>query len=220
MLTQRLDDIAAFTRRDASRLGDRRRRSWSLVLTAILGADFLPGSRSARRSATSPAPTSSRPRALEFVSEVLTDEARAGGRDAVEPQYDLHDETRDRDRRRAAPAFDDARRAGRHGVRAGDLTPEERRPLLETAVPDLSRRGHARRSSSLDAARWAAVRTEAARVLDATLRTELRDTEVAADARRSWPVRWPATSTTSERMLAAELIAPLRRPELLVQPGR
>ena len=60
----------------------------------------------------------------------------------------------------------------------------------------------------LDAARWAAVRTEAARVLDATERTELRDTEVA-ETRTRLSGRMAGGLDEAERMLAAELIAPL-----------
>jgi putative nucleotidyltransferase with HDIG domain len=60
----------------------------------------------------------------------------------------------------------------------------------------------------LDTARWTAVRDEAARILDATERTELRDTEVA-ETRAKIGSRMGGDLDEAERMLAAELIAPL-----------
>jgi putative nucleotidyltransferase with HDIG domain len=60
----------------------------------------------------------------------------------------------------------------------------------------------------MDAPRWAAVRTEAARVLDATVRTELRDTEVA-ETRNTIASQMAGDLDDAERMLAAEIIAPL-----------
>ncbi|MEZ0239559.1 MAG: HD family phosphohydrolase, partial [Chloroflexota bacterium] len=61
---------------------------------------------------------------------------------------------------------------------------------------------------ALDATGWATVRSESARVLDATLRTELRDTEVE-ETRLRLAGRMAGGLDEAERMLAAELIAPL-----------
>ncbi len=90
---------------------------------------------------------------------------------------------------------------------SADLSDEGRASLLKTAIPDLT--PTARDTlTGLDAARWAVVRTEAARVLDATLRTQLRDSEVAV--RRSQLAGLMAGDLDeAERMLAAELIDPL-----------
>ena len=51
-------------------------------------------------------------------------------------------------------------------------------------------------------------RTEASRVLDATLRTELRDTDVA-ETRTRLAGRLAGGLNEAERMLAAEIISPL-----------
>ena len=59
--------------------------------------------------------------------------------------------------------------------------------------------------------RWAPLRTEAARVLDATERSELRDTEVA-QARQRLSAQMAGELSDGERSLAAELIAPLLVP--------
>jgi putative nucleotidyltransferase with HDIG domain len=90
---------------------------------------------------------------------------------------------------------------------ATDLSAEERTALLETAIPGLSETGRAT-LQAIDAPRWAAVRTEAARVLDATLRTELRDTQVA-DTRAGIAGRMGGDLDEAERMLAGEIIRPL-----------
>ena len=72
MLTQRLDEIASATRRDAVRLGIAA-AALVLVLTAILGANFFPqplridvGDVAAQDILA--------PRAIEYVSDVLTAE--------------------------------------------------------------------------------------------------------------------------------------------------
>src|SRR5207342_631811 len=90
---------------------------------------------------------------------------------------------------------------------SADISPEGRKSLLQTAVPDLSDSAKAT-LVGLDPAGWAAVRTESARVLDATLRTELRDTDVE-DTKTRLAGRMAGQLDESERMLAAELIAPL-----------
>src|SRR5207342_1081680 len=90
---------------------------------------------------------------------------------------------------------------------SADISPEGRKSLLQTAVADLSDPAKAT-LAGLDAAGWAAVRTEAARVLDATLRTELRDTDVE-DTKTRLSGRMAGQLDESERMLAAEIIGPL-----------
>jgi len=120
------------------------------------------------------------PRAVDFESDLQTAEARSAAQKAVEPQYDYTTENAiaiaaratDRLRTRVLPI---------DTTFSAKLSAASQNSLLDTAIPDLS--SAARKTLvGLDAARWAVVRTEAARVLDATERTELRDSEVA-DAR-------------------------------------
>lgn len=214
MLTSRAPAIARFTRGDASRLAIA---TLILVgaLTVILAADLLPDAP-LQVSAGELAPRDiTAPRAAEFVSVVQTSAARAAARSAVEPQYDFTSENAIAVAEEQQRAFE-TRVAGVDTTFAVELTPEERGLLLETAVADLSR---AARETllSLDGARWAAVRTEAARVLDATLRTELRDTEVA-EARMGLSGQMAGGLDETERMLAAELIGPLLVPNSSFSP--
>ena len=64
-----------------------------------------------------------------------------------------------------------------------------------------------RRCQSLDATRWATIRDEAARVLGARERTEIRDTELIEE-RSLLPTRFPLPWTAGEKQLASELVAP------------
>jgi hypothetical protein len=214
MLTSRAPVLARFTRGDASRFAIAA-IVLVLGLTAILGSDILPDEplqvdvgELAPRDITAP-------RAIDFVSVVQTSEARAAARAAVEPQYDFTSENAIAIAEEQQLAYE--RRIDRIDTTfAADLTVEERASLLETAIPNLS--DTARETLvGLDAARWAAVRTEAARVLDATLRTELRDTQVA-EARIGLSGRMAGGLDESERMLAAELISPLLVPNSSFSP--
>jgi cyclic-di-AMP phosphodiesterase PgpH len=156
------------------------------------------------------------PRAIDFVSVVQTSQARAAARAAVEPQYDFTSENAIAIAEEQQLSFE--RRVQRIDTTfAADLGTDERAALLETAVPGLSQTA-GETLVGLDAARWAAVRTEAARVLDATLRTELRDTQVA-EARTGLSGRMAGGLDESERMLAAELISPLLIPNSSFSPG-
>jgi hypothetical protein len=215
MLTTRAPALARFTRGDASRLVIA-----SLILitamTAILGSDILPD-EPLQVNAGELAPRDIvAPRAIDFVSVVQTSQARATARAAVEPQYDFTSENAIAIAEEQQFAFE--RRVQRIDTTfAADLGTEERANLLETALPGLSPTANAA-LVGLDAARWAAVRTEAARVLDATLRTELRDTQVA-EARTGLSGRMAGGLDEPERMLAAELISPLLVPNSSFSPG-
>jgi putative nucleotidyltransferase with HDIG domain len=208
MLTQRAPVLARFTRHDATRLGIAT-GILVLVLTAILGASTLT-QESLHLKVGDLAPHDIvAPRALDFESSVRTADAREAARAAVQPQYDF---TTDKAIAIAAEqqlAFDNKTRPIDTAFNT-KLTTQERASLLTTAVPTLS--NDARKTLlGLDAARWTEVRTEAARVLDATLRTELRDTEVA-EARTRLAGRLAGGLNEAERMLAAELISPLVKP--------
>jgi putative nucleotidyltransferase with HDIG domain len=205
MLTQRTAAIHRFTRRDVPRLAIAG-GILVLALTAILGIDILPkpsldvaeGQLATRDIVAT--------RALDYESEVQTEEARAAARKAVPPQYTFTSENAIAIAAAQQLAFED-RVARVDTTFSADLSPEGRKTLLQTAVPALSTSAQAT-LSGLDAARWAAVRTESARILDATLRTELRDSEVD-DTRRRLAGLMAGGLDESERMLAAELIAPL-----------
>ena len=214
MLTSRAPALVRFTRGDASRLVIAA-VILIIALTAILGVDILPD-QPLQVSAGELAPRDiSAPRAIDFVSVVKTSSARAAARSAVEPQYDFTTENAIAIAEEQQLAFE--RRVARVDTTfAVDLGPEGRASLLETAVPGLSK--DARETLvALDAARWAGVRTEAARVLDATLRAELRDTEVA-EARTGLSGRMAGGLDESARLLAAELISPLLVPNSSFSP--
>ena len=144
-------------------------------------------------SARSSARTSRHRRRSSFDSQTLTEEARSEARAAIPPQYDFTADNAIAIANEGAAAFTERVRRVDTAF-ATDLTPEERTALLETAIAGLSETAQAT-LLAIDAPRWAAVRTEAARVLDATLRTELRDTEVAADPGARSGAGWVATST-------------------------
>ncbi len=214
MLTSPAPALVRFTRGDASRLGIA-----ALVLiaalTAILGVDILPDEPLVLNAGEIAPQDIEAPRAIDFVSVVQTSEARAAARAAVEPQYDFTSENAIAIAEEQQRAFEE-RVARIDTTFAAELSPDERASLLETAVPNLSEGARAT-LVELDAARWAAVRTEAARVLDATLRTELRDTEVA-EARSDLSGRMAGGLDEAQRMLAAELISPLLVPNSSFSP--
>ncbi|HYL41008.1 MAG TPA: HDIG domain-containing protein, partial [Candidatus Binatus sp.] len=89
-------------------------------------------------------------------------------------------------------------------------TAADRQRILNEALPDLSAEARVD-LLALDAPRWTAVRTEAARVLDVTERTELRDTQLA-ETRLHISEQMAGGLSDAERQLAGELIAPLLVP--------
>src|SRR3954451_19452314 len=205
MLTQRIEPPSRFTRADMPRLAIAA-GILILALAAILGADILPESPLQVAEGQLATRDIVAPRALDFESRVQTDAARQAATTAVGPQYDFTTEN--------AIAIAAAQQVAFEGrvtpidtTFSADISPEGRKSLLHTALPDLSESAKTT-LSGLDPAGWAAVRTEAARVLDATLRTELRDTEVA-ETRTRLSGRMAGGLDEAQRMLAAELISPL-----------
>jgi cyclic-di-AMP phosphodiesterase PgpH len=205
MLTQRAPALASFTRNDATRLAIAA-GSLVLALTAILALDITPSESVqyavgdvAREDVVSP-------QVVSYESKTLTDDARRTARAAVPFQYDYTSEKAIAVASEQARAYDERVRRIDTAF-ATELTPEERRALLEVAVADLTPKA-VLTLEGLDSQRWAAVRAEAARILDATVRTELRDTEVA-ETRATIGSRMGGDLDEAERMLAAELIAPL-----------
>jgi hypothetical protein len=205
MLTQRTDTATRFTRADIPRLVIAA-GILILALAAILGSDILPEQPLDARVGQLASRDIVAPRALDLESLVRTKAARDVAAAAVEFQYDFTTENAIAIAAAQQLAFED-RVARIDTTFAADLSPADRKTLLENAVLDLS--DSARTTlSELDAARWASVRTESARVLDATLRAELRDTEVA-ETRARLTGRMAAGLDEAERLLAAELIGEL-----------
>jgi putative nucleotidyltransferase with HDIG domain len=178
-----------------------------IAMTAILGVNLAPR---LDLQVGELAPTDIRaPRALTFTNPILTAQAQQAARDAVDPQYDytsagaiaISTEQLAAFATRVLPidtAFDST------------TTPEERQAILKQALPDLGAEARTE-LLGLTARRWDAVRTEAARILDVTERTELRDNAVA-EARLHLSEQMAGGLSDAERQLAAQLIAPLLVP--------
>jgi hypothetical protein len=215
MLTQRADDAANVTRRDAGRLIVAVLVLMG-ALTAILAIDFLPSGPVVYQPGDLADTDIRAPRALDFTSEILTEQARQDARNAVEPQYDYTPE-------RGIAAAADAIRAFNGLVSIidsafePDVDPELRVIRLRNVTLDLSANARAT-LIDLEPERWASVRAEAARVLDATERQPLRDSDVAA-TRESLIGRIGGGLSSPEAMLATELISPLLVPNSSFSQG-
>jgi putative nucleotidyltransferase with HDIG domain len=205
MLTQRAPSLARFTRNDAARFGIAA-VILIVAMTAILSVDLLPEEPLQVQSGDLAPRDIVAPRALDFDSDVQTAEAREAARAGVPPQYDFTTDGAIATAAQQLVAFD--RRVARIDTAfTAELSPEERAALLETAVADLPD-AELETLLALEPARWIALRTEAARVLDATLRTELRDSEVA-ETRTRLAGRMAGGLNEAERMLGATLTSPL-----------
>lgn len=202
-LAARASDAIIPGRRDLVRLAFTA-GALVVAMTAILAIDLSP---KLNFQAGDLAPTDIKaPRALTFTNPVLTTQAQQSARDAVEPQYDYTSVRAIAISAEQLSALD-RRVAAVDAAFSGNETAAQRASILQTAVPGLS--DEARTTlEDLDAKRWTAVRAEAARVLDVTERTELRDTEVA-QARLNLTQQMAGGLSDNERQLAAELISPL-----------
>jgi putative nucleotidyltransferase with HDIG domain len=205
MLPQRAPVLARFTRNDASRAAVAA-TVLILILTAILAVDLLPSAPVDYRVGELVREDIAAPKAISFTSSTLTDQARTAARAGVPLQFDFTADKAIAIANEQASAFNGRVRRVDTAF-ASDLKAAERIALLETAVPGLSDTTQAT-LEKIDAPRWAAIRTEAARVLDATERTELRDTQ-AAETRATIESRMGGDLDEAERMLAAEIIRPL-----------
>jgi len=205
MLSQSAPAVARFTRNDATRLVIA---AVILVaaLTAILGVDILPRDTLSVQVGDIAPRDIVAPRAVDFESKTQTEAAREAARAAVPPQYDFTTDKAIAVAAEGARAFD-TRVARIDTAFHADLPDDSRLLLLQTALPDLSDAAQTT-LESLTPSRWTAVRKEAARVLDGTLRTELRDSDVAIERTRL-AGRMTGDLDESERILAADLISPL-----------
>jgi putative nucleotidyltransferase with HDIG domain len=204
VLAQPVDIPIRFSRRDAGRLG-MASAILVLVLTAVLGLDIV----IQRQPVIEVGDVATRdilaPDNKEFESQVLTAAKREQAAAVVPLQYDY---TTDK----AIAVADEQVAAVRRAMVpintafSASTKPEDRAALLADAVPGLSAAGRDV-LKSLTAARWDAVRDEAIRVLDATERTELKDSDVP-QTRLAIDKRIAGRLSESERLLAAELIAP------------
>ena len=184
MLTRRSQGSARFSRQDIPRLAIAA-GILILALTAILGADILPEAPLDATVGQLATRDIVAPRAIDFVSTSQTEAAREAAMNAVPPQYTFTSEN-------AIPIAADQQVAFEARVSPIDttfsasLSDEGRKSLLETAVPGLT--PSARETLiGLDAARWGIVRTEAARILDATLRTQRRRRPPTRSSRSTSP---------------------------------
>ena len=204
MLSQSLEPVAPLSRRDVVRLAVAT-VALVVVLTAILGVDVFPQPLRIGVGSVATADIVA-PRPLEYTSDVRTrrlqDEARAG----VDLQYDF---TIDR----GATVAEDQLRLFDQRVRPIDQafaegTPEDQRQTLLGAALDGIPDDVRATLLSLTQEQWAAVRAEASRVLDATERAELRESEVE-DVRARLTGQMTGGLTDAQRMLAADIIDPL-----------
>ena len=206
MLTRRIDTPTRFTRSDVPRLVIAA-GILILALAAILGADILPDQPLDAAEGQLATRDILAPKAIDFESKVQTDQARAAASAAVPFQYSFTTENAIAIAAAQQLAFESRVNGIDTTFAATAISEAGKKALLKNAVLDLSDQAKAT-LVALDAARWAVVRTEAARVLDATERTELRDTEVD-ETRTRLSGRMAGGLDEAERMLAAELIAPL-----------
>ncbi len=207
MLAHRGAEAVRLTRREAGRLAVAA-VALIVAMTAILGADLSPQRVDLQVGELVPTDIVA-PRALTYHSELLTTEARQVAADAVPPQYDF---TTERAISIAAGQADKFTASVRLLDTAFDpaTTDVQRGLIVDRVAGDLSSTA-GDNLRSLEGSRWVPIRTEAARVLDNTERTELRDTEVAI-ARSRLSEQMAGGLSEAERMLAAELIAPLVEP--------
>ena len=207
MLTRRADAPGAFTRRDGTRLGVAA-AILALSLTAILGIDVaLP--TGLQLTAGEPAPRDIvAPADRDFVSQIRTEEARQAARDAVPDRYDYTTGNAIAIAAAQQRAFEQ-RVDAIDAAFSADVSPEDRTVLLDGALARLDLpEADATTLLGLERGRWADIRTEAARVLDVTMRFEVRDSEVES-AKLGLADQMAGDLTDDERFLAAALISPL-----------
>jgi hypothetical protein len=175
-----------------------------LVMTLALGVDLTPG-LDLQVGDLAQADIRA-PRALTYTNELLTQEARDQARLTTPPQYDFTSERAIAIAREQLAAFGTTV-AVLDTAYSPETSADDRQALLATAVPGLSEQARTI-LMELDPERWAPLRTEAARVLDVTERSELLDTQ-QAEVRLRLSGQMAGGLSNDERALAAELIAPL-----------
>src|SRR5919198_2167784 len=204
MLTMRAESTRGFGRRDFLRLAGAA-AVLILVVSTILGIDvLLPQPLNVQVGDVARFDIVS-PRTTTLESAVQTEALREQARKTVEPQYSY---TTGNAIAVASEQLTLVRRsvASIDNAFEPDVTPKDRQAILADALPSLSTRAR-ETLQSLTSERRTAVKEEALRVLDATERTELRDSDVA-ETRSNLVDRMAGGLDAAEGMLAAEIISP------------
>ena len=204
-----------FTRRDAVRLVIA---AVLLVgsLSAILALDVRPAGPQLHVGDVAPSDVRA-PHDDEYVSAIRTDEARAQARAGVGPVYDYTFERGNLVAQQQATALRE-HIAGTDAIFADtSLDRPAREKKLATAMTDLGA-DPTDTLVKLDAERWAGLRAELFRVLDAVERPELRDTAVA-EARDGLAGRFDPVLSPQERDLGSAILSPLIVPNSSYDPA-
>ncbi len=204
MLAHRGADAVRLTWREAGRLAVAA-IFLIVAMTAILGANFSPQSIDLK-TGDLVASDIVAPRTLTFENPVLTAQAKDAAISGVPPQYDFTTERAITIASAQVAAFNTAV-ADLDTAFDPTTTEVQRLAILDRAGGELSASAAATLTSVMPS-RWPTIRAEAARVLDTTERSELRDTEVAL-TRARLSEQMAGGLSEAERMLAAELISPL-----------
>jgi cyclic-di-AMP phosphodiesterase PgpH len=196
--------LTEFTRRDALRLVVSA-TVLIAALTAILSIDIIPAAYHVSVGDIAPA-TIRAPRAVDFVSQILTKQAQDAAVQAVPPQYDYTAQKGDLAAARQTAEFD--RLVAPVDAAFGAVLSEAaRKAALSGALPNLSSTALAT-LQGLDRTSWTTLRDDMRRVLDVTQQAEVRDSELDA-ARQALPAALPADIPADQRALAGEIIGPL-----------
>jgi putative nucleotidyltransferase with HDIG domain len=199
--------VRRFARTDAVRLVVA-----TILMAASLGGvlafDALPGPFAGVGAIVNDVATTDirAPRAIKYESAEETRLRREDARDQVPPQYNY---SADRAQLIASQqlAALEALVAPVDAAYAAVLTPEARDVALRSAIPGLSPTGQ-EELAHLDGSQWAALRSELVRVLDATERSEVRDT-LLTDVRASVGAEVSIRFSAGQRALAQEMLSPL-----------
>ncbi|HEY8438760.1 MAG TPA: HDIG domain-containing metalloprotein, partial [Candidatus Limnocylindrales bacterium] len=175
------------------------------ALTLIFALDLLPNRLVLQVGDVAPFDIVA-PRTDSYISKIETDAARDEARKSVEPVYDYGTEKAIRIAGVQLSAFD-AKVSPVDNAFSEGVKDVSRRVILESALPGLTDKAR-KTLLGLSVDRWKAVRAEASRVLDATERDPLRDTDVEA-TKVGLSGKMAGGLDDGERMLAAEIIAPL-----------
>ncbi len=196
--------LATFTRRDALRLAVSA-TVLVAALTAILSIDIIPAGYRVAVGDIAPAPITA-PRAIEFVSSILTQQAQQAAVQAVPPQYDYTPQKGDLAAAKQTALFDRIV-APVDAAFGAVLSEQARQAALAAAIPSLSRTAIAT-LQGLDMTSWTTLRDDMRSVLDTTEQGEVRDSQLDS-IRQALPQALPPGIPADQRALAGEIIEPL-----------
>ena len=209
MLTSSVTSAAAFTRRDAVRLGIAV-GALVAVLTVVLAVDLLPKAAFTGGVGDLAPEAVYAPRATTYTSQVATEAARADARRTVDFVYDYSPASGQLSAAQQLAAFDRLV-APIDAAFGAVLSDEARLATLETAVEGLTPTA-VETLKELDAEGWTALRLELANVLDAAQRQEVRDTDL--------PSARAALATRVSLDLPGAATGPRRRAALAAPRGQ